>query len=90
MGRPAAWLVDNILKGSMPGEIPVEQPTTLELRINRKVADALGLMFPNGLLSVIERTPLDAVTTIGLDMAKSVFRMSALRCQLNRSTQHLR
>jgi ABC-type uncharacterized transport system substrate-binding protein len=61
MGRPAAWLVDNILKGTMPGEIPVEQPTTLKLRINRKVADALGLMFPNGLPSVIERTPLDAV-----------------------------
>jgi ABC-type uncharacterized transport system substrate-binding protein len=55
MCRPAAWLVDNMLKGTMPGEIPVEQPTTLALRINRKVADALGLMFPDGLLSVIER-----------------------------------
>jgi ABC-type uncharacterized transport system substrate-binding protein len=53
MDRPAAWLVDNILKGTMLGERPVEQPTTLELRINRKVADALGLMFPYGLLSVL-------------------------------------
>jgi putative ABC transport system substrate-binding protein len=63
MCRPAAWLVDNILKGTMPGEIPVEQPTTLALRINRKVADALGLMFRYGLLSVIERimSPFDAV-----------------------------
>jgi len=67
----------------MPGEIPVERPTTLALRINRKVADALGLMFPYGLLSVIERIlcPLLMLlwTTIGLDIAKSVFRMSVLR-----------
>jgi putative tryptophan/tyrosine transport system substrate-binding protein len=54
MCRRAASFVDKILKGTKPGEIPVEQPTRLELRINRKVADALGLSVPPSLLATAD------------------------------------
>ncbi len=52
--RRAAVLVDKILKGVAPAELPVEQPTTFEFVVNCKTAKALGLTIAPHVLAIAD------------------------------------
>ncbi len=53
--RRAAAFIDRILRGTKPGDIPIEQPTKFELAINMKTAKALKVVIPQSLLLQADR-----------------------------------
>ena len=52
--RQAAVLVDRILRGAKPADLPVMQPIKYELAINLKTAQALSLIVPDKLLALAD------------------------------------
>jgi putative ABC transport system substrate-binding protein len=52
--RRTADFVDKILRGTKPGDIPVEQPTNFELVVNLKTAKVLGLDVPAALIATAD------------------------------------
>jgi putative ABC transport system substrate-binding protein len=53
--RRGAGYVSRILKGANPGDLPVQQPTRLDLAIDIKTAKALGVTMPNEILLRADR-----------------------------------
>jgi len=51
MGRHSADFVDKILRGAKSADLPVEQPTKLELTINQTAAKTIGIDLPQSLLA---------------------------------------
>jgi putative ABC transport system substrate-binding protein len=52
--RGAAGYVDKILRGANPADLPVQQATKLELVLNLKTANSIGLAFPPAILGLAD------------------------------------
>lgn len=49
--RRAAYYVDKVLRGAIPSNLPVDQPTNFELVINMKTSRAIGIVIPPQMLA---------------------------------------
>ena len=77
MFRRAADMVDKILRGVKPGDLPVEQPTQFDLVINLTTAKALGLTIPPNAARPGRRG--DRVSNCDLVAARSLIDLAASR-----------
>ena len=82
--RRSALPVSRFLKGAMPADLPVEQPTLYELVVNLKAAKALGITIPQSILLRADR--VIEWNTKGLPTSRQRHQVPRLGCCIQSET----